>query len=371
MSRSWACGRSVSITDRRYGTQGAKHTTWAKSAACGLLAVQHINDRTTEISQDAASFPDDFSLSYFIGDTSGIASTAMAKANDMTTRLRTHIIVGPIESDESGAVALVAGITQTPVISFGATAPGLSDKLTYPFLSRTTISGAAIAEVIVKTCLQLGWKTIATIHQDDLVTTVTSPRCLSLFPHLQALVPPLLEGPSTANFFEVNLGIFRVCSLLKTEFPFPSLSELAFGLVVQWGSGLAKAVLSAAGLYGLRIVPTQKFAAGNQKSIFDAVQAVQTQGTRIVLVLARDQSLEHVAFAAEELGIIDRGWGEGVFDSCVCILLVISVLCTVCCVPWAWFHHLWDCDVPPMALVAHVLECFRELRARSSHDSRW
>lgn len=224
--------------------QGAKHTTWAKSAACGLLAVQHINDRTTEISQDAASFPDDFSLSYFIGDTSGIASTAMAKANDMTTRLRTHIIVGPIESDESGAVALVAGITQTPVISFGATAPGLSDKLTYPFLSRTTISGAAIAEVIVKTCLQLGWKTIATIHQDDL-----------------------------------------------------------------WGSGLAKAVLSAAGLYGLRIVPTQKFAAGNQKSIFDAVQAVQTQGTRIVLVLARDQSLEHVAFAAEELGIIDRGWG--------------------------------------------------------------
>ena len=79
----------------------------------------------------------------------------------------THAIIGSYRSAVTGPLALAASIAATPVISWGSTASTLSDRDTYPTLSRTVINDAVLAANVVRSIFSMGWTRIAILHVND------------------------------------------------------------------------------------------------------------------------------------------------------------------------------------------------------------
>lgn len=76
-------------------------------------------------------------------------------------------IVGADESGASGPIALLAAVTHTPVVSYWATAPSLSDKKIYPYFGRTIPNDEFSAHGLVHMFSTLQWNSIAILYMDQ------------------------------------------------------------------------------------------------------------------------------------------------------------------------------------------------------------
>eukprot|EP00961_Rhodomonas_salina_P122272 1646590-Rhodomonas_salina.1 len=78
-----------------------------------------------------------------------------------------HAIVGSYRSAVTGPLALAASIESTPVIVWSASATSLSDRDTYPTLSRLNLNDLALAKSIVQVISMGGWKEFGLVYLDD------------------------------------------------------------------------------------------------------------------------------------------------------------------------------------------------------------
>lgn len=148
-----------------------KHLTfdWVKVAACGLLAVHHINNRISDVVANASTLPVDFNVTAFVEDTSSLPSEAARQANLFAVVEGVDIIIGPSRSAETGPAAIVAGAHDVPLLSYLASSPALSNKQVYPLFSRTALMDTNRAEVTMSTISHMGWRKMAIIYRFDLV----------------------------------------------------------------------------------------------------------------------------------------------------------------------------------------------------------
>eukprot|EP00291_Cryptomonas_curvata_P011516 CAMPEP_0172178518 /NCGR_PEP_ID=MMETSP1050-20130122/16085_1 /TAXON_ID=233186 /ORGANISM="Cryptomonas curvata, Strain CCAP979/52" /LENGTH=342 /DNA_ID=CAMNT_0012851255 /DNA_START=218 /DNA_END=1243 /DNA_ORIENTATION=+ len=177
--------------------------SFQQMATATILAVHHVNTRNGAIVGDeiVKSLPDDFRLIYKISDTrfsiaggvkaildwraqEGYAgfssscgsslSTANAYGNKSsgiyaTSSSKDKIIsiVGPDLSEIAAAVAVIAGLGQTPVTSYFAVSTTLSDKSKFPYFSRTvpveSFNMVGMASIIKS----FGWKQCAVLYSDS------------------------------------------------------------------------------------------------------------------------------------------------------------------------------------------------------------
>lgn len=82
--------------------------------------------------------------------------------------LGTTGIVGPFQSTISEATANLYGLFQLPQISYGSSAPLLSDQSRYRFFFRTIPSDLFQARALADLVRRFGWSYITVLHSDDL-----------------------------------------------------------------------------------------------------------------------------------------------------------------------------------------------------------
>ena len=165
-----------------------------------LIAIHHINTRNATIvgNENMAKIPIDFTLQYKIADTHSEQTGAVKALLDWrcqdgtqdytcgtvnTTQLPgpTPIyqakssdvisgIVGPFRSEESEAVCNLAsalGMNFFPITSYASVLSELSDKVRFPYFSRTVPSLAVNAAGIIKVFKQFGWTRCGFMYIDD------------------------------------------------------------------------------------------------------------------------------------------------------------------------------------------------------------
>jgi hypothetical protein len=166
-----------------------------------LLAVQHINTRNDSIVGQSTLqlLPPDFQMRYKIADTNSqqtgavkallnwrceegskdydcksipgnidVSGTTLPFQADPAEKI--HAIIGPFRGEESVAVSNLAsalGMHGFPITSYASGISELSDKIRFPFFSRTCPSLSTAALGITKVIQQFGWQRCALIYIDD------------------------------------------------------------------------------------------------------------------------------------------------------------------------------------------------------------
>jgi hypothetical protein len=75
----------------------------------------------------------------------------------------------------AAVVNILSLLCDTPVLMWGASASSLSDRGTYPTLSRTAIRDAVLAESVIWGISSMGWTWIAILHVNDVWGKCCSP----------------------------------------------------------------------------------------------------------------------------------------------------------------------------------------------------
>eukprot|EP00961_Rhodomonas_salina_P267646 3616353-Rhodomonas_salina.4 len=141
---------------------------FTKLAACGILAVRHVNSRDPVLVPDAENVLPDLNLTYVLKDTMARPSAAAEQANALAVDMGVDAILGPGRSAEVGPVAIVAGAHDVPSISYAASSSQLSDETTYRLFSRTAFTEKAKANVVMQICVDMGWRRLAIMYRKDL-----------------------------------------------------------------------------------------------------------------------------------------------------------------------------------------------------------
>jgi hypothetical protein len=165
-----------------------------------LLAIQHINTRNDTLvgAETVQLLPPGFSLRYKIADThsqqtgavkallnwrceegssdyncgiaSGLNITGPPPPYQASPRDLISQIIGPFRGEESQAVCNLAsalGMAGFPITSYASGLAELSDKVRFPYFSRTCPSLSTAAHGIVKVLQHFAWRRCALLYIDD------------------------------------------------------------------------------------------------------------------------------------------------------------------------------------------------------------
>ena len=80
---------------------------------------------------------------------------------------KTAAIIGPMRSEGSQTIAVLAGLANTPTLSFGATSTTLSDKIRFPLFSRTCPTAAVNALAMANLMVHFNWRTCGVLYVDN------------------------------------------------------------------------------------------------------------------------------------------------------------------------------------------------------------
>ena len=81
------------------------------------------------------------------------------------------IIIGAFNSGVTSRLATVAARFAGPIVTPASNSPSLSNRKSFPTLSRVTYSSAQIADVYAQICDFYKWKKVGVMHTDDLFAT--------------------------------------------------------------------------------------------------------------------------------------------------------------------------------------------------------
>lgn len=156
----------IGIMVRLHGMDGARlGAARDEAAGAAIMAINHIRSRNASLVPDAGTLHPNFDVEFEIVDTRSDASVGVQHALAFSER-GIHCIVGAARSAVSGPVAIFAGLTNTPVLSYSSTAASLGTS-TYPAFSRVIPNDALPAFSLIKVCKEFGWTRIALIYIDD------------------------------------------------------------------------------------------------------------------------------------------------------------------------------------------------------------
>lgn len=145
-----------------------------QTAACGLMAVRHVNQRSTSFFPElAAQLPDGFQLEGYLMDTQSTPGGAVSGATTLINNRSVDLLLGPWYSWESSTVAIIAGMSKTPVISYSATRSELTDESLFPWFSRVSVNDDHTAFALMHLFYELNWRRIAVLFHDDAVSFLT------------------------------------------------------------------------------------------------------------------------------------------------------------------------------------------------------
>ena len=181
--------------------QGFRFLQFQQMATAAILAVHHVNTRDPSIVGDAIDqLPLGFSLKYKISDThfstpgsvqaildwrnqegyAGFANvcpgaktnqtwsnTSLGMYGTISSSDKILTIVGSDISEASKAVAVIAGLGGTPLISYYSTATTLSDKKKYPAFSRSVPAQSFNTNGLASIIANFGWFKCAVLYSDS------------------------------------------------------------------------------------------------------------------------------------------------------------------------------------------------------------
>eukprot|EP00961_Rhodomonas_salina_P152593 2053803-Rhodomonas_salina.1 len=151
---------------RLHGTDGAVlGAVREKAAGAAIMAAKHIRARNTSLVPAAQTLHPAFNIDFELVDTRSSAHVGVKHAVAFNEQ-GIDLIVGAARSAVSGPVALVSGLTDTPVLSYSSTAAVLATS-TYPMFSRVIPNDAVTAFSLVMVCKEFGWTRIAILFIDD------------------------------------------------------------------------------------------------------------------------------------------------------------------------------------------------------------
>eukprot|EP00960_Hanusia_phi_P062303 765109-Hanusia_phi.AAC.6 len=181
------------------GWGGYVPPNFQRAATALIMAVHHVNERNEVFIKNAKSLlPANFQLRYKFADTQfttpgavqdllrwrseegdyGYTIPNCSPSNLTFSNLvlqkyeaaptdSTDVIVGPMRSEGSQTIAVLAGLEQTPTLSFGATSSTLSDKSSFPLFSRTCPTAGVNALAMANLMLQYNWRKCGVLYVDN------------------------------------------------------------------------------------------------------------------------------------------------------------------------------------------------------------
>ncbi|GAB5373105.1 hypothetical protein AAMO2058_001721800 [Amorphochlora amoebiformis] len=140
------------------------------------------------------SIPGVLNVTYFVVSESSSTSnsdinTAVKNAIQLILSNRCVALLGPNSSSTSKAVSPIATVYKAPHVSYAATSPELSDKLTYPEFFRTPPEDSAQAKAIVQFIQNIGWKRFNVINSLDTYGNTGAKVLISLATSIGLSVP--------------------------------------------------------------------------------------------------------------------------------------------------------------------------------------
>ena len=96
--------------------------------------------------------------------TEGNEKVTLEQSLELVNEEQVVAIVGPQSSANAEIASLVASLTETPVISYGATAAALSDKEKHDYFFRTVPSDSAQGRAMVALVDDLNYKKVFVLH---------------------------------------------------------------------------------------------------------------------------------------------------------------------------------------------------------------
>jgi len=119
------------------------------------------------IEDGKALLPPGWTLDGFSNDTKCDAGTGMAEIVDAHDQSDVLAVIGPGCSDVSTPCSLLTISWNIPIISWGSTAPALSDNSVYPTFFRVVNSDYAMSSAWVAFCKHFGWTSVAVLFSTD------------------------------------------------------------------------------------------------------------------------------------------------------------------------------------------------------------
>lgn len=238
-------------------------SSFARMAASANLAAYHINNRIGTLTADGvALLPDNFTVSLDLSDSWSSPTTGVKHAIRWVQE-DIHVIIGAYRSAVAGPVAIVASTNDTPVLSWGSSAPALSDKGTYPTFSRVSSTDLVVTSHLIGVVSEMGWINIAVLYVDD-----SWGRCVPEDLHLPSPRLPPSSVPTRPHL----LSLHRPPPASPTSsflFPLPHLRFSRSG-VVQGLQSFAKGRIN--------IQAAVSHFPGDEASISNAIQALAESG---------------------------------------------------------------------------------------------
>eukprot|EP00961_Rhodomonas_salina_P051863 696013-Rhodomonas_salina.1 len=283
-------------------------SSFARMAASANLAAYHINNRIGTLTADGvALLPDNFTVSLDLSDSWSSPTTGVKHAIRWVQE-DIHVIIGAYRSAVAGPVAIVASTNDTPVLSWGSSAPALSDKGTYPTFSRVSSTDLVVTSHLIGVVSEMGWINIAVLYVDDswgrcvpedlhLPSPRLPPSSVPTRPHLLSLHRPPPASPTSSFLFP--LPHLRAAELRQGQdqhpggsLPFPG--RRSFNLERNPGPG-GVGVLSAGSEYTRRAMP-------GSDTLCTLARAT------VILSAVFDQDLPAIIREAISLGLLQRGY---------------------------------------------------------------
>ena len=101
--------------------------------------------------------------------------------NTLLDKYEADVIIGPTCSVTAIAAAFSTPFYNTPMISYSAASPDLSNPTLYPGFARTTSSAESLAHAIVATCRHYDWNEIAVLYHQDSYSMSAATSYLDIF----------------------------------------------------------------------------------------------------------------------------------------------------------------------------------------------
>ena len=157
------------------------------SISCAAkLAVRHVNEADETVVPGLGRMVRDLvRLDYHLLDSRFDPTYSSAAYLELQSVRAIDAIVGPARSASSIAVASMAKLDKVPQCSYWSSSPLLSNKLDFPYFSRTFPPDTIASRLLTRLIRSLGWKAFAVVFE------LNDPYSKELAVHLQEDSPPL------------------------------------------------------------------------------------------------------------------------------------------------------------------------------------
>ena len=153
-------------------SSGGVSIGWEDVGCAALLAVQHATARNGTVVPALSGLSEGFAWHALLYDTQSSRRGGSQAYMYLSAReAGAQSVLGPARSSVAEIVASLSGIYETPMVSYWAASPSLSDKTAFPFFARTYISDTTSARLLARVLYGgdpfADWYNVALLYVND------------------------------------------------------------------------------------------------------------------------------------------------------------------------------------------------------------